>query len=102
MAEKGKTKKETAGYSLKDEIIVIAALAVAIYLFLCNFRIGGSLGMTLSDVMFGVFGLRAYIAPVLALLAVLLFVSNAGNAQAVRKIAAGVVLFFYAVFLSIW
>ncbi|WP_035779500.1 FtsK/SpoIIIE family DNA translocase [Butyrivibrio sp. MC2013] len=83
-----------AEYGLGTEIAVISLFALAIYLFLCNFRICGPIGNTLSDVMFGLFGFMAYIMPVFAASAAVFYISNRGSRPAVIKIlaATGVVL----------
>lgn len=68
-------------------------LALAIILFLCNFGVVGKAGDMVSGVMFGIFGLLAYIAPAIIFLAIAFGMINAGNNIAVRKLVAGVVLF---------
>lgn len=78
---------------IKNEVILIGVFALAVFLFLCNFGIVGVFGNTLSNIMFGIFGLPAYIAPVLFFLAVAFGISNRGNSIAVRKLVAAVILF---------
>ena len=80
--------------AIRNEILLIIFLALAIILFLCNFGVVGKAGNVVSDVMFGIFGLTAYIAPVIIFLAIAFGMSNIGNTIAVRKLVAGVVLFF--------
>ena len=89
-----KKKSSKTEYTLKDEVISIALMAVTVFLFLCNFGVGGVLGHFFSGVMFGLFGLRAYVAPILIAFEALFFISNAGNSRAVRKIASAYALFF--------
>ncbi len=79
--------------AIRNEILLIAFLALAIILFLCNFGIVGSIGDAVSSVMFGIFGLMAYVAPIFLFLAVAFGMSNTGNSIAVRKLIAGLVLF---------
>ena len=43
--------------------------------------------------MFGIFGLTAYIVPVLLFLAIAFWFANEGNPSAIRKLIAGIVLF---------
>jgi S-DNA-T family DNA segregation ATPase FtsK/SpoIIIE len=81
-------------YSLKSEIITIAMIALTIFLFLCNFRICGKFGNLISDFLFGLFGFTAYIAPLVLLGGVLIGIANFGSPAAIRKISAGVTLFF--------
>jgi S-DNA-T family DNA segregation ATPase FtsK/SpoIIIE len=89
-------REEEFDYSLKSELIVIATVALTIFLFLCNFGICGAFGDAVSQVLFGLFGLTAYIAPLVALGAVAIGIANFGSNAAVRKISAGVVLFLIA------
>ncbi len=82
--------------AIKNEIIIIAMLAAAVFLFLCNFSIMGVVGNTVSDIMFGIFGLPAYITPIFLFLLTAFGISNRGSFIAGRKIAAGVVLYLLA------
>lgn len=86
-------QNEPMDSAIKNEVILIGSFALAVFLFLCNFGIVGVVGDTISDVMFGLFGLTTYIAPVVFFLAVAFGISNRGNSVAVRKLVAAVVLF---------
>ena len=90
---KNKKKQTPSGYTVRDEIASIAIFALMVYLFLCNFGIGGSVGNALSGFLFGLFGLRAYIAPVGLLALALFLISNASSRAAVLKAVSGAVLF---------
>ena len=90
---KANIQREEFDYSLKSELIVLAMVMLTIFLFLCNFGICGKVGNTISEILFGLFGLTAYIAPLVALGAVAIGVANFGSSAATRKIIAGVVLF---------
>ena len=85
---------EEFDYSLKSEIITIAMIALTIFLFLCNFRICGKFGNFLSDILFGLFGFTAYVAPIVMLGGVLIGIANFGSNASIRKIVSGAVLFF--------
>ncbi len=78
---------------IRNEIILIVLAALALILFLCNFGLVGKFGDVVSDVMFGIFGLLAYVAPVIIFLMTAFGMLNAGNSIAVRKLAAGIVFF---------
>ena len=82
--------------AIRNEILLIAFLALAIVLFLCNFGVVGSIGDAVSGVMFGIFGLTAYVAPIFLFLAIAFGMSNTGNSIAVRKLISGVILFLLA------
>ncbi len=75
------------------EIGLIVLFVVMVLLFCCNFGIIGPVGDKISGVLFGLFGLTAYVAPILLFLAIAFWFANAGNPNAVRKIVAGLVLF---------
>ncbi len=92
-ARKIDRREEEIDYSLRSEITVIAAVALTIFLFLCNFGICGSFGNALSSILFGLFGLTAFIAPIVALLAVVVAIANFGSNASIRKIVSGVILF---------
>jgi len=79
--------------AIRSEIWLIVLLAVAVFLFLCNFGIIGVVGDAISDVMFGIFGMTAFVMPIVFFLMIAFGAANSGNAIAIRKIVAGVVLF---------
>lgn len=79
--------------NLKNEIIFISLLAIVAFLFLCNFQIMGAVGEFVSKIMFGVFGLPAYITPIFFFLIIYFGISNFGSTVAARKIFAGIILY---------
>ncbi len=85
---------EPMAVAIRNEIVLIVLLALAIILFLCNFGIVGAIGDAVSSFLFGLFGLTAYIAPVIFFLSIAFGMSNIGNHIASRKLVAGIVLFF--------
>lgn len=78
--------------SVRDEIALIAVLALAVFLFLCNFGVIGVAGDTISHFLFGIFGLPAYAVPILLFLAVAFRLANKGLNIATLKLIAGGVL----------
>ena len=78
--------------AIRNEILLIVLAALALILFLCNFGIVGTAGNIVSDVMFGIFGLTAYIAPVIIFLMIAFGMSNIGSRIANRKLVAGPIL----------
>ena len=68
-----------------DDIVTIVSAAVCIFLFLCNFRIIGSFGNAISDFMFGIFGLFAYVAPLFIGGSVIFYNIKRGDYVAIRK-----------------
>ena len=87
---KKQTKKKQDSQSfLKDEIIILSALAAGILLLISNFGIGGFVGDAVSSVLFGLFGTIAYIIPILLFIGIAFVISNKGNSIAYIKTAAG-------------
>lgn len=86
-------KKKTAAPENKrfqDEILLLLTLAVSILLILSHLGLGGFVGGGISSFLFGVFGLPAYIIPILLFLGVAFLFSNKGNSFAYIKAAAAV------------
>lgn len=87
---KKQTKKKQDSQSfLKDEIIILSALAAGILLLISNFGIGGFVGDAVSSVLFGLFGTIAYTIPILLFIGIAFVISNKGNSIAYIKTAAG-------------
>ncbi len=80
--------------ALLREISLIILFIAMLFLFCCNFGIVGPVGNFIRDILFGVFGLTAYIAPIVAFLAVCFWFANEGDKYAKRKIIAGIIMFF--------
>ena len=96
-----RNKKADAARAAQDralfhEIGLIALFAAMVFFFCCNFGIVGPAGDAVSGVLFGIFGLPAYVLPLLLFFAAAFWFANTGNPSAVRKLAAGVVLFLMA------
>ena len=91
-ARSRKTVEDTMDSAVLYDILMIGLFAVAIILFLCNFRIIGTAGDAVSGVMFGLFGVLAYVAPIILFLAIAFGTINQGSTIARRKLIAGAVL----------
>ena len=87
--QKIRTEEESA---ITSEIILIGVFALSILLFLCNFGVIGPVGNAVSHAMFGIFGMMAYVIPVMIFLGIAFGISNRGNVFAVMKIVAAVLL----------
>ncbi len=81
-------KQKNTSISLTSEIVLLICLLSSILLFISNFGIGGSLTRGLSDLFFGIFGIAAYVFPVVFTAVVFLIVSSARIHQAGCKVAA--------------
>lgn len=86
-----KRKEENA--FIRDEIKVLLLFAVSVLLFLSTFGIGGAAGDVVSGVMFGLFGIFAYVLPIGLFFVAVFSISNRNNTIAAVKggamIAAG-------------
>lgn len=92
-SSRNKRPSEPMDSAIRSEIWLIALFAVSVFLFLCNFGIIGVVGDAISNVMFGIFGMTAYVMPVALFLMIAFGTANSGNSIATRKLIAGVVLF---------
>lgn len=90
---RSRRQSEPMDVAIKSEVILIALFALAVFLFLCNFRIIGVTGDAISDVMFGIFGLTAYVIPLFLFVVIAFAMINSGNVIATRKIIAAVCLY---------
>ena len=86
-------QSEPMDVAIKSEVILIALFALCVFLFLCNFGIIGVMGNAISGVMFGIFGLTAYLIPVFLFMIIAFAMINSGNMIATRKIIAAVCLY---------
>ena len=96
---KTQTKKAQA---FRVEVTLWIVVAAALLLFISNLGFGGAVGKTVSGFLFGMFGLMAYVLPVLLLVGSFFAVSNRGNKlAAVKLIAAIVFLVFLCTFMGL-
>ena len=97
------TKRKTSGRrkatldlndnGLWDETILFLLMFLSVILLLSNFGTIGVVGNFLSDIMFGLFGIMAYVFPLcLLILLIYLFVKR-NDYVSIIKIAASVILF---------
>ncbi|MDY2588770.1 MAG: DNA translocase FtsK [Agathobacter sp.] len=106
-SSKRKTKKERLqemeqAEALRREITLWIIIAVSLLLFISNLGFGGFVGKFVSGILFGIFGLVAYVFPILLLVGSFFAISNRGNSFAILKIvAASVFAIFICFFLSL-
>ena len=102
MTKKERMEQMAKEEAFRTEVILWVIVAIALLLFVSNLGFGGIVGQAVSGVLFGVFGLIAYVLPILILVVSFFAVSNKGNFHASVKIAAGVVFVaFVCLFLSL-
>ena len=92
---KNNSKKGRQESELMGEIGILIILALCILLVLSNFGVGGIVGEAVSSVLFGTFGLMAYLLPFLIFGLAAFLISNRGNAHAYVKTVAAVFLFLF-------
>lgn len=103
----GRLKKEQMeemekAEAFRTEVILWTIVAAALLLFISNLGFGGIVGKTVSGFLFGVFGLIAYLLPILLLIGSFFAVSNRGNLLASVKLVASVLfVFFLCMFMAL-
>ncbi len=95
-ARKAAERQAEQDRELFHEIGLIVLFVAMVLLFLCNFGIVGPVGNGIRSILFGVFGFVAYVTPVLIFVAAAFWFANEGSPTALRKLIAGIVLFFMA------
>lgn len=87
--------REHVDSAVTNEVILIGIFAAAIFLFLCNINIiRGDVGEFVKSVLFGIFGVLAYVIPIICFVATAFGISNKGNTIATLKLIALVVFLF--------
>ncbi len=104
-SRKGSTnnrKKQEASEMYTQEIELWIVVAISILLFISNFGIGGTIGNAVSRFFFGIFGLIAYIFPIVLLVSTFFAVSNKGNTiAAIKVVAVCLLVVFLCMFLEL-
>ena len=83
----------------RTELMLWGVIAVSALLFISNFGIGGIVGNFVSSILFGLFGVIAYIFPIILMVGCFFTVSNRDNVFAMVKLVAGC---FFAAFLCMF
>ena len=83
----------------RREIILWIIVAVSLLLFISNLGIGGKVGGAVSGFFFGLFGMIAYIFPIILLVGSFFGISNKDNAFAIVKLVAAIL---FAVFICVF
>lgn len=81
------------------EIALWIVIAGALLLFISNFGVGGVVGNAVSSFLFGIFGVIAYIFPIILIIGSFFGVSNKDNIFAIFKLFAGTL---FAIFLCVF
>lgn len=84
------SKKGVVANTLKDEIVILIALACSLILLLSNFNLAGSVGAWIKWFMFGLIGIMEYLFPII-LAATLIFMVSNKDMLAVAKVKSAAV-----------
>lgn len=79
--------------AISNDLKIISAFVVMMLLELSTFSLGGKVGDIVSYFLFGIFGLFAYIAPVLIFIAISFFIANVSSKEAMIKLVAAIIMF---------
>ncbi len=88
---KTKAQLQPQENGIGEEIALVVLLVLSAFLFISNFGVGGVVGSFVSGVLYGCFGLFAYVVPVLMLLVILFSLANKESLLAKIKVV-GVIL----------
>ncbi|MCH5273310.1 MAG: DNA translocase FtsK [Lachnospiraceae bacterium] len=94
-AARSGNSKNAASYELQNEVVLMITLVVSVLLFLSNFNLGGAFGSAINGVMFGLFGILAYLFPIILFFGMAFFLANRGS----RKLFAKMLYIFGMVFM---
>lgn len=86
---------------LRDEIVFLIALACAIILLLSNFNMAGIVGRSIKWFMFGLFGIAAYIVPVIIAVSIMFMLANK-DIIGVMKIKAAMAYVLSVIEAALW
>lgn len=86
---------------LRDEIVFLIALACAIILLLSDFNMAGIVGRSIKWFMFGLFGIAAYIVPVIIAVSIMFMLANK-DIIGVMKIKAAMAYVLSVIAAALW
>ena len=87
---KGKQKVQQANPEIKSEVVLILFFVLCALLLLSCFGVCGAFGNLVSNLLFGLFGYLAYLAPIALFIGVCFYTANKENMIAIVKVIAGV------------
>lgn len=97
--KKKKIQEDTYSNDMMREVILLFTFASAVVAALSNFGVCGAFGRVLSGVMFGIFGIAAYVFPLYLFLGAAFLISNHCSKKAIIKFFASVIIFLFACML---
>ncbi|MDO4617034.1 MAG: DNA translocase FtsK 4TM domain-containing protein [Lachnospiraceae bacterium] len=87
--------QEPMNPKVQTDIIMTAALLFSVLLVMSNFGIGGAAGKLFASFFFGLFGLMAYVFPVILFLLTAFFIANRGHARRGGKFLCYILFFMF-------
>ena len=88
-----KTQPASSGSGVVRDIILVLILVCSVILFVCVLGRGGRFGRFASPVLFGMFGLMAYIFPPALFGGTAFYIANKRNGMIIRKMIGLIMLF---------
>ena len=89
-------KRQRKDFAIADEVLIWISLAFCVLLFISVLGFGGVFGNAVKGFLFGMFGLPAYVFPILLFFQIAFLVSNRGSLPAWIKTASCFLLYFCA------
>ncbi|HAE45027.1 MAG TPA: cell division protein FtsK [Lachnospiraceae bacterium] len=94
-ARRKNTARPVESTGIAGDILLLTVFLLSVLLFLFNIGIGGPAGNAISDVLFGIFGLTAYVVPFYLFFAVAFYMANRKNALIIRKMTGLLMLLIF-------
>ena len=91
---KSKNQVQQANSEVKGEVTLILFFVLCVLMFLSCFGVCGAFGNVISNVLFGTFGLLAYLIPIAMFIGVSFYKANRQNLIAIVKVVAGITAVF--------
>lgn len=88
VTQKGNVFEEMDANQIKKlkEMVLWASILIGLLIFVGNIGYGGAIGGAISGFFFGIFGLLAYIIPIIIVITAFFVVANWGNSRASRRL----------------
>ena len=90
-SSKNKKQVQKTNPEVKGEVMLILFFVLCVLMFLSCFGVCGAFGNVISNVLFGTFGVLAYLIPIAMFVGVSFYKANRENVIAIVKVAAGIV-----------
>ena len=90
---KSQGKATAEQMSLWQEIVLLVALGFSVLLFLSGIGFGGTLTDSISEGLFGSFGVMAYVFPILFFFSIFFIIAGENIGKMISRVFAGLVIF---------